>query len=901
MCLCAYNMGVELEHLHRWEDCIRTYSRGLEAAAVYLGEDDPTTDTLRRSLKEASKAMRRAQGGRRGAAAPKPKPKRRPAGKAATESAPALPSLSRRAPAPAAAPSSSSSSKLDAFVSEHAASFEDSETGRRYRDRQAAEQSARSSLRRSGQAAGWDRGDEEALLDEAEAKEEAQRAAWEDGTEEAASSGRRGDGSRFLPDRHSAAGGVAPMPEPRSSLPDHLRGAGAVAASSSAARAVAEARETDARGGDGDGDDGDDGAAGQGRAGAPPPRRLPSITERPSSATAPAGASFSPEAQGEYGGDWEDEGEESLHPGAGGESADALDALSTDRDASRRGDVTDRDASGGFGDEAGQPDIPGALVVRSVRLEGAGAGLVAAAVDVDVCGSSGAGRRDLGGAAATRVEGGSAVWAFRPVLATSLRSFGAGSEGALRLTVRGETAAGAAVRAEALLVLNEGLLVSGADVSDRVVPLTSLRVGALAVVEVAFLAEASVAEARDAVPALVGPGPDATRSASPDYEYEADQEEAGGEEEAGSPSYGDGTASDAERLADADDDGYGDEFGGDDAAAPHADDGASERRPDAPAIPAATDAEPAGAARDADADPEGAGPEADDATSVAKPPAAEIASHPDHGSPVAAEAGPDAEASGEAAPIEAPDGRPAEAGDAEASEGAPAAVAGPAGGSEAAEGAPAAVVGPAGGSADAGGTTAGSAPASDADPAEGAAGVSSASGKGSGASPQPDTGADTKAGPAAAAPAKTSEVAPNPELVRLVVTVDRGTGFVGSDGFLGGKQDPYVTVRVLAEDGSAASVADARTATVDNDDSPTWGEDLDLAVRPGAPGSALRAVLTVMDEDTVTKHDVLGTATVDVTPWNGDDGAVAFECDGASMGGGSSDGAKLWARGVWKA
>ncbi|KAA0161057.1 hypothetical protein FNF28_05205 [Cafeteria roenbergensis] len=101
--------------------------------------------------------------------------------------------------------------------------------------------------------------------------------------------------------------------------------------------------------------------------------------------------------------------------------------------------------------------------------------------------------------AETAVDGGSVVWKLDPFVACSLAAFGSGEETCLVVEASGKTTAGSTKRGMGMMLLDEALLVGGEALSERVVPVTTLRIGARVVVEVAFLADASPDEAVRAV------------------------------------------------------------------------------------------------------------------------------------------------------------------------------------------------------------------------------------------------------------------------------------------------------------------------------------------------------------------------------------------------------------------
>jgi hypothetical protein len=56
-----HNLGVEQEFLQRYSSSFCSYRKGLEISEQYLGENNPTTEMLRKALNEVEKSIERRQ------------------------------------------------------------------------------------------------------------------------------------------------------------------------------------------------------------------------------------------------------------------------------------------------------------------------------------------------------------------------------------------------------------------------------------------------------------------------------------------------------------------------------------------------------------------------------------------------------------------------------------------------------------------------------------------------------------------------------------------------------------------------------------------------------------------------------------------------------------------------
>ncbi|KAA0165689.1 hypothetical protein FNF27_07604 [Cafeteria roenbergensis] len=215
-----------------------------------------------------------------------------------------------------------------------------------------------------------------------------------------------------------------------------------------------------------------------------PPRRLPSISGASAHTPEVSKAPESPDAL------------DSLSADA--RSPEPLAEASADDEYDDDDDYADEDEDGEVS-RAGDDAIGGALVVRAVTLQGTGGRMQSASLRLGVGTADGGSVRFFSQTAETAVDGGSVVWKLDPLVACSLAAFGSGEETCLVVEASGKTTAGSTKRGMGMMLLDEALLVGGEALSERVVPVTTLRIGARVVVEVAFLADASPDEAVRAV------------------------------------------------------------------------------------------------------------------------------------------------------------------------------------------------------------------------------------------------------------------------------------------------------------------------------------------------------------------------------------------------------------------
>jgi chemotaxis protein histidine kinase CheA len=152
---------------------------------------------------------------------------------------------------------------------------------------------------------------------------------------------------------------------------------------------------------------------------------------------------------------------------------------------------------------------------------------------------------------------------------------------------------------------------------------------------------------------------------------------------------------------------------------------------------------------------------------------------------------------------------------------------------------------------------------------------------------------------AAAASAQAQhEAASSSVASRLRVLVERGSGFTGSDGMFGGKLDPFVRVRLCSKEDDSVLV-EARSKTVNNDDSPAWGETVELELPHAVESTAgLELQITVLDEDTISKDDALAACSVPL-PAPVVTGAPAARLEGSEMQSAIKPAPKLWITATW--